>query len=93
MRFSVGLGSADSSRSTTSTNCYTNSPRSAAWSPTRNRAPNVLRDTSDDYLGFLARAVGAECIVSGDADLTETSLEPRAIAPREAVGRLRLGNR
>ena len=53
----------------------------------------MLRDKNDDYLVFLAHAVGAECIVSGDADLTDASPEPRAIAPREAVGRLRLGNR
>ena len=53
----------------------------------------MLRDKNDDYLVFLAHAVGAECIVSGDADLTDASPEPRAIAPREAVDRVGLGSK
>ena len=50
----------------------------------------VLRDKDDDYLVFLARAVGAECIVSGDADLTDASFEPPALTPRQAVERFGL---
>jgi uncharacterized protein len=30
----------------------------------------VSRDPKDDYLVALARQIGADCIVSGDADLT-----------------------
>ena len=52
----------------------------------------VLRDKKDDYLVFLARAVGAECIVSGDADLTDASLEPPALTPRHAIERFGLAN-
>jgi len=50
----------------------------------------VLRDNKDDYLVFLARAVDADCIVSGDADLTDASLEPPALTPRDAVTRFGL---
>lgn len=50
----------------------------------------VLRDPDDDYLVHLARDVGAECIVSGDADLTDEVLEPPAITPRQAVERFNL---
>ena len=50
----------------------------------------VLRDKDDDYLVFLARAVGAECIVTGDADLTDASFEPPALTPRQAVERFGL---
>ena len=45
----------------------------------------ALRDPKDDYLLFLARAVGADYIVSGDADLTDEDLQPPAITPRQAV--------
>ncbi len=51
----------------------------------------VLRDPKDDYLLFLARAVGADYIVSGDADLTDEVLQPPAITPRQAVERFGLG--
>ncbi len=44
-----------------------------------------LRDPKDDYVLFLARAVGADYIVSGDADLTDATLEPPAITPRQAI--------
>jgi predicted nucleic acid-binding protein len=45
----------------------------------------LLRDPSDDYLIALAKAAGAEAIVTGDKDLLEhAGLEPRAISPREA---------
>jgi len=50
----------------------------------------VLRDHKDDYLVFLVRAVDADCIVSGDADLTDASLEPPALTPRDAVTRFGL---
>ena len=44
-----------------------------------------LRDHKDDYVLFLARHVGADYIVSGDADLTDATLEPPAITPRQAI--------
>jgi uncharacterized protein len=47
----------------------------------------VLRDRDDDYLVFLARAIGVDCIVSGDADLTDAQLKPPALTPRQAVER------
>lgn len=85
MTFSVGLGSAASSRSTKSTNCSRSSQPCAAWSPTRNPGAAVLRDKKDDYLVFLARAVGAQCTVSGDADLTDALLDPPALTPYRAA--------
>ncbi len=51
----------------------------------------VLRDKDDDYLVFLARAISAECIVSGDADLTDAQLEPPALSPRQAIERFGIG--
>ena len=45
----------------------------------------VLRDPKDDYVLFLARDVAADYIISGDADLTDETLEPPAITPRQAV--------
>ena len=45
----------------------------------------VLRDADDDYLVYLARHVGAEFIVSGDADLTDADIDPPAITPRAAL--------
>ncbi len=45
----------------------------------------VLRDPDDDYLVSLARASGAEAIVTGDHDLLDhDGLQPRAIDAREA---------
>ena len=45
----------------------------------------ILRDPSDDYLVTLAKAAGAEAIVTGDKDLLDhTGLQPPAINPREA---------
>ena len=43
-----------------------------------------LRDPKDDYALFLARAVGADYIVSGDADVTDATLEPPAITKHPA---------
>lgn len=45
----------------------------------------ILRDPDDDYLVALARAAGAEAIVSGDGHLLDhVGLEPPAISPRAA---------
>jgi uncharacterized protein len=41
------------------------------------------RDPSDDYLVLLARAAGAEAIVSGDLDLTTVTIEPPVVTPAE----------
>ena len=49
--------------------------------------PAVVRDRKDDYLVYLSRDAGAECIVSGDADLTDADLDPPAISPRQAIDR------
>ena len=45
----------------------------------------VLRDPKDDYILRLAQHISADYIVSGDADLTDETLVPPAITPREAV--------
>lgn len=51
----------------------------------------ILRDPSDDYLVTLAKAAGAEAIVTGDKDLLDhTGLQPPAINPREACELLEL---
>lgn len=52
--------------------------------------PPVLRDAADDYLVHLARQVQAECIISGDTDLTDESLDPPALTPRQAIDRFHL---
>ena len=52
--------------------------------------PPLLRDPDDDYLVYFARAVDADYIVSGDADLTDAGLEPPALTPRQAVENLGL---
>jgi putative PIN family toxin of toxin-antitoxin system len=53
--------------------------------------PPVVRDPSDDYLIALARAAGAEAIVTGDRDLLDhASLEPAALNAREACTQLGL---
>ncbi len=50
--------------------------------------PPVLRDRSDDYLVALARAAGAEAIVTGDRDLLDhAGLEPPALSARQACER------
>lgn len=52
--------------------------------------PAVLRDPDDDYLVALARDADVEAIVTGDRDLLEhPELEPPAITPRDASGRLK----
>jgi putative PIN family toxin of toxin-antitoxin system len=51
----------------------------------------VLRDRRDDYLVALARAAGADAIVTGDRDLLDhAGLTPSAITPREACEQLGL---
>lgn len=51
----------------------------------------ILRDPSDDYLVTLAKAAGAEAIVTGDKDLLDhAGLQPPAINPREACELLEL---
>lgn len=45
--------------------------------------PAVTRAADDDYLIVLARSAGADCIVSGDKDLTSlTDLQPPVLTPR-----------
>jgi predicted nucleic acid-binding protein len=52
------------------------------------RLPPVLRDRTDDYLVALARAAGAEAIVTGDRDLLDhAGLEPPALSARQACER------
>lgn len=47
--------------------------------------PAVLRDPEDDYLVELAKANGAEAIITGDRDLLEhEGLIPPAVTAREA---------
>lgn len=51
----------------------------------------ILRDPDDDYLVTLAKAAGAEAIVTGDKDLLDhVGLQPPAINPREACELLEL---
>lgn len=53
--------------------------------------PAVLRDPTDDYLVELARANGAEAIITGDRDLLEhEGLVPPACSAREACIRVGL---
>lgn len=53
--------------------------------------PRVVRDAGDDYLVALARAAGADAIVTGDRDLLDhVGLDPPAVTPREACERLGL---
>jgi putative PIN family toxin of toxin-antitoxin system len=49
----------------------------------------VPSDPDDDYLVALARAAGAQVIVSGDADLLEAEIAPPAFSPREFLERLK----
>jgi putative PIN family toxin of toxin-antitoxin system len=49
----------------------------------------ITRDPADDYLVALARAAGAEAIVSGDRDLLEAGLaDPPVWTPRLCANRL-----
>jgi len=48
----------------------------------------LTRDAADDYLVALARAVGADLLVSGDKDLLEAGLGPLVVSPRTALERL-----
>jgi hypothetical protein len=43
----------------------------------------VTGDPKDEYLVVLARATGAEAIVSGDAHLTRLALEPSVVTPAD----------
>jgi putative PIN family toxin of toxin-antitoxin system len=50
--------------------------------------PPVLRDRADDYLVALAKAAGAEAIVSGDRGLLDhEGLEPPALSAKRACAR------
>jgi predicted nucleic acid-binding protein len=50
--------------------------------------PGLTPDPGDDYLVALARKAAAECIVSGDAHLTQRAdAEPPALTPREFLDR------
>ena len=49
----------------------------------------ITRDPNDDYLVRLARAVGADVLVSGDRDLLEANLPDVAIvSPRTLIEQL-----
>lgn len=51
--------------------------------------PGATPDPGDDYLVTLARAIDAECIVSGDAHLTQLSdARPPVLTPREFLNSL-----
>ena len=51
--------------------------------------PGTTPDPGDDYLVALARAVDAECIVSGDGHLTQLSdPRPSVLTPREFLDSL-----
>ena len=50
----------------------------------------VTADPGDDYLVALARHAGADCLVSGDPDLTALRLDDlEVLAPAEFLARLR----
>jgi uncharacterized protein len=50
--------------------------------------PGTTPDPGDDYLVTLARAVDAECIISGDTHLTQlVDAEPPVLTPREFLDR------
>ncbi len=48
----------------------------------------MTRDPDDDYLVTLARVAGADALVSGDRDLLDAAIEPRAVTPAAFVARL-----
>jgi hypothetical protein len=50
---------------------------------------SISSDPDDDYLVALARAGGADCLVSGDADLTVLiDAKPPVVTPREFLERV-----
>lgn len=53
--------------------------------------PRVSPDPDDDYLVALARTVGADAIISGDADL-DVKGGPVRLTPRDVLEQLRLGS-
>jgi putative PIN family toxin of toxin-antitoxin system len=58
--------------------------------PDPTEVPAISRDPKDDYLIALARNAGADCIVSGDQDLTRlTELQPPVLTPRAFLELLR----
>lgn len=58
-------------------------------SPIRRPGPALTRDPDDDYLIHLARALGADFVVSGDADLLEwDEQDPPVIPPAEVEAEL-----
>jgi putative PIN family toxin of toxin-antitoxin system len=61
----------------------------AVFTPDPRDAPEVTDDPGDDYLFALARAAGADVIVSGDAHLTGLADAPVPVeTPRAFVERL-----
>jgi putative PIN family toxin of toxin-antitoxin system len=57
----------------------------AIEAPDPGEQPSVTRDPKDDYLVALARAAGADFIVSGDRDLLEADVRPAVLTPRELL--------
>jgi putative PIN family toxin of toxin-antitoxin system len=57
------------------------------------RQGRITRDPDDDYLVALARASGADVLVSGDRDLLEADVDVIVLTPRELVRRLDSGPR
>lgn len=52
--------------------------------------PRITPDPDDDYLIALARAAGADLLVSGDKHLTDLADPPvRVVTPRDLLARLR----
>lgn len=47
----------------------------------------ITRDPDDDYLVALARASGADALVSGDRDLLEADVDVPVLTPRELLDR------
>ena len=48
----------------------------------------ITRDVDDDYLVRLARASGADAVISGDGDLLSADIPDVVLAPAELVRRL-----
>lgn len=48
----------------------------------------VTDDPKDEYLVLLARAAGADALVSGDVHLTRLAVEPPVVTPAEFLRRL-----
>lgn len=54
--------------------------------PDPEATPGLTPDPGDDYLVALARAIAADCIVSGDAHLTELDdPDPPVLTPRQLL--------